>query len=610
VSPPEEVTVHGTKPKTRYLRTDDLRAEEVRSVPGTFGDPFQAIGAMPGVAATASGLPYFYVRGAPPADIGYFVDGVPLPTLFHIGPGPSVVAPASLDHISFFPGTAPARFGRFAGGIITGELARPSPVARGEAEIRLFDASAFAESPLDDASTAFVAGRYGYPNLLLSVFAPRLSLKYWDYSARVTRALCSADTLSLFVIGSYDDERDASQELIPISSQFHRIDLRYDHRWADGSVRLASTLGFDETSHQLSTDESEVVTATSGRLRLELEQELGAGSSVSAGADANAARYLYEFTGSQQETSPIDAEQIAGAYADFTLRPAEGLVLVPGARVDGYRTAGHLTFSFNPKLRARIGIAQDVTWVSAFGVAQQEPTYIVPVPGLRIDPSGGLQTTYQLAEGIETPLPWAMLGTLTAFYNAHRNMSDYVSDCGTLAQTCSIVQRVDGRSYGVEVFLQRAFTQRLGGWLSYTLSRAERRIGNVPYLSPFDRTHVLSLVMRYDFGKGIGVGVRGTYYSGRPDIPNFAFPGQSTTFAFGPGLLSQHRLPEFYRIDLRAEKRWNIGTHEWLAAILEFFDATLTKEAIDFQCNFVAGVCTAREIGPIALPSIGLAGGF
>ena len=87
---PIEVTVHGKKPSADPLGGQDLRGRDTRSVPGTFGDPFQAVAALPGIAPMASGLPYFYVRGAPPADTGYFVDGVPVPTLFHIGPGASL----------------------------------------------------------------------------------------------------------------------------------------------------------------------------------------------------------------------------------------------------------------------------------------------------------------------------------------------------------------------------------------------------------------------------------------------------------------------------------------------------------------------------------------
>jgi hypothetical protein len=121
---------------------------------------------------------------------------------------------------------------------------------------------------------------------------------------------------------------------------------------------------------------------------------------------------------------------------------------------------------------------------------------------------------------------------------------------------------------------------------------------------------VVSAVLRYDFGRGIDVGVRATFNTGRPDIPSFTLDGQTLPFALGAASVPQHRLPDFYRIDLRGEKRWTFSGRKWLAVVLEFFDATLNSEAVDFQCSIDQGVCTAAKVGPIALPSIGVEAGF
>src|SRR6185503_6973428 len=93
-----------------------------RLVPGAFGDPIRPVEALPGVAPTASGLPYFYLRGAPPANSGYFIDGIPVPLLFHIGPGASIVSPGAVERIDFFPGAAPSRYGSHLGGVIAAEM--------------------------------------------------------------------------------------------------------------------------------------------------------------------------------------------------------------------------------------------------------------------------------------------------------------------------------------------------------------------------------------------------------------------------------------------------------------------------------------------------------
>jgi hypothetical protein len=604
--PTTEVLVRGSRLPSRDAGSDRMQAQDARGVPGTFGEPLQAVESLPGISPMVSGLPYFYVRGAPPADTGYFIDGIPLPALFHIGPGPSVIPPPILERIDFFASNPPARYGRFVGGVIAAETTEPSPTARGEASVRLFDASALVEAPSSDGRTSvLVAGRYGYPDLLLSIFAPGLSLGYGDYTTRITHALTRADSISLFAIGAYDREQDASQNLTPVSSQFHRVDLRYDHRWGSGSVRLATTFGYDRTSDLSSNGPIE--TSVSSRFRLELDQRFGDAVRVSAGIDANGARISNEVPGASFATSFVS--QVGGAYVDVRLRPAPWVEIVPGVRVDAYTLATSSAGAVDPKLTARVGLGADVTWVSTFGIADQPPTFLLPVPGHVSDLSHGLQRTYQVSEGFEAVLPLALKGRVTGFYTSAHDLTDFVSDCGTFAQTCSVVDRVDGRTYGLEVLLERALSQRLGGWIAYTVSRAERRLGSAAYLSPFDRTHVVSAVVRYDFGHEVTAGLRGTYYSGRPDFPTFAF-GAATTFSAGPGQIAQHRLPPFYRIDARVDRRWNLGGGRWITAIAEFFDVTLSKEAIDFRCQLLTGQCSAQQIGPVALPSVGVEGGF
>ena len=119
---PEEVDVRGTR---QEIGQTTLSATDVREMPGAFGDPFRAIEALPGVTPVVSGLPFFYIRGAPPNDNAYFVDGIRVPLLFHVGIGEGVIHPALIDHVDFYPGAAPAAYGGSAGAVIDGSDARP-----------------------------------------------------------------------------------------------------------------------------------------------------------------------------------------------------------------------------------------------------------------------------------------------------------------------------------------------------------------------------------------------------------------------------------------------------------------------------------------------------
>ena len=142
----EPVTVLVTAEQRRELGSIYVPRHEARLVPGAFADPFRVIEVMPGVAPILSGIPYFYVRGAPPGNVGYFIDGIRVPLLFHVGAGPSVIAPALVDHVELFSAAYPARHGRYSGAIMAGETTEPAEWAHGEARARVFDAGAIAQT--------------------------------------------------------------------------------------------------------------------------------------------------------------------------------------------------------------------------------------------------------------------------------------------------------------------------------------------------------------------------------------------------------------------------------------------------------------------------------
>lgn len=64
------------------------------------------------------------------------------------------------------------------------------------------------------------------------------------------------------------------------------------------------------------------------------------------------------------------------------------------------------------------------------------------------------------------------------------------------------------------------------------------------------------------------------------------------------------RGPAFYRVDLRLEKRWQVGKQGWLSFVTEVMNATLSKE------TFASGTGEDTTIGPVTIPSVGVEGGF
>jgi hypothetical protein len=579
---------------------------EVRQLPGAFGDPFRALDALPGVTPIISGLPFFYVRGAPPGNVGYFIDGVRVPYLFHVGAGPSVIHPGMVDQVDLYPGGYPARYGRFSGGIVAASATAPRNQLHGEANVRIFDLGALAETGFADGKgTVLVGGRYSYTAAVISLIAPNTRLDYRDFQARTSYDVTPDDRVTLFTFGAYDLVAQTANgiESVLFGSEFYRADLRWDHRFsADTTARVAATIGFDQSRIPGEPRNSQ---DTSLGPRLELWHRVSSKLELRGGADAMLDRLradIRPYADPDDPTAkrfnalfPARDDVAMGTWADVVLRLGIW-ELIPGIRLDLYRSGGASDVGVDPRLASRIEVAPRVHVIHTFGLAHQPPSFLIPVPGLAIgNLQGGLQESIQSSAGAEVELPEAFTATATVFENIFHNMSDTLGVSRDPGDAASFKEpRSQGSAVGAELYLRRKLTRRLGGYVSYTLSRSERSVERERFLSTFDRTHVANAALAFDLGRNWRAGTRFTIYTGTPLIP----PGGNGLVA-PPRSLHPDRDPAFYRLDFRLEKRWYLTRpkNAWLAFVAEVMNATLHKEVLQGQ-----------EIGPVTIPSIGVEG--
>jgi hypothetical protein len=577
---------------------------EVRQLPGAFGDPFRAIEALPGVTPIASGLPFFYVRGAPPGNVGYFLDGVRVPYLYHVGLGPSIVHPGLVERVDLYPGGYPARFGRFAGGIVAGETTAPETELHGEANLRLFDAGLLAETGFAAGKgSLLLGGRYSYTAAIVSLLAPDTDLAYRDYQLRLSYALSPNDRITAFGFGSYDLVAQTQNDIYTVvfGSEFYRLDLRYDHTFgADGHLRSAVTLGFDQTRIGDQRNAQGRMLA----LRTELEQRLHPRLTLRAGADFTLDAFRAD---SRTYADPEDPDTVEfnnlfpprtdlalGGWADVVWKPTPQLEVTPGVRLDLFASGGTTALGIDPRIAARYEISKALRIVHAYGLAHQPPSFIVPIPGLTPGKlQGGLQTSLQTSAGVELDLFEATTASATLFHNAFFHMNDALGIPDGTTTGDALNQRSLGSAEGFELFVRRRLTQRIGGYLSYTLSRSSRELGGYSFPSAFDRTHVGSTALAYDLGRAWRAGMRFVFYTGIPKTT------PSRGLITPPPSEHPARDPSFYRLDVRLEKRWRLGERAWISFVFEVLNSTLQKET--FGDN---------QVGPVTIPSIGLEAGF
>jgi hypothetical protein len=621
-----EVVVRG---RTREPSATTLRRDDVRSLPGAFGDPFRALEALPGSGPLQSGTPYVILRGAAPGNTAVLIDGIPVPLLFHLAIGPSILPVQLIDHVDYWAGGAPARFGRAVGGVISAETRAPATEMRVFGQARFLDAGAMVESPFAGGRAyALVAGRYSYTAAALSLLSPGVELDYSDYQARAGVHLDERNELGLLAFGSHDRRGPIGGFVTTYSADFHRFDLRFDHALAQrGRLRVAGTLGLDASANEQASTSGE-----SARLRLELDRPLDATMRLRAGADASFAHVSGGRGRNEQRDFyatflyPRHDQMVTGAHADLVWQPMPKVELVPGVRADLYRfdvennwplalqseqLAAYVdglqapvegvttSLAVDPRLASRFGVVDNVAIIGTVGRHHQPASFFAPSPA--VQPAGyqrGLQSSYQRSAGVEVTLPAGLGATANVFSHEYRNANTFTS-CGfpkggfDLESAC-IGQRKNGDAIGLELLVRRSLSRRIGGLVAYTLSRYvdepvewPRRYLRVPgrVLSHFDHTHVLNVVLSANLGARWTAGARLFFHSGRAT-------SAGTT-----------RTSPFARLDVRVEKRWPLGRDGAISVVAEGLNVLFAREdgvvCPDAKCRLERGP-------PVVIPSLGV----
>ncbi len=158
--------------------------------------------------------------------------------------------------------------------------------------------------------------------------------------------------------------------------------------------------------------------------------------------------------------------------------------------------------------------------------------------------------------------------TVEAYYKHLQNQIDYRDGADVFSNEAIETSLLfgNGRAYGLEWMLRKK-AGKLTGWISYTLSKTERKINGINnnqwYNARQDRTHDIAIVGMYQLNKKWVLSANWIFYTGDAvTFPNGKYTvGGQTVYYYTNR--NGYRMPNYHRLDLGAtlqlkqRKKWS-----------------------------------------------------
>jgi TonB family protein len=626
-------------PPPREVTRRTIPREALTRIPGTRGDALRAVELLPGVGRPAFGGAALIVRGSAPGDSEVLLEGVPVPLLYHFGGLTSFFNSRLLDRIDFYPGNFSARYGRRTGGILDVGVRDPATDRfHGVAEFGVIDASLLAEGPITDELSVGASVRRSIIDVVFKALLDDSDIQitnapvYYDYQFVASWRPNPSDELRLLIYGSSDAFKAIFDESLgddpnvrgnaQLATRFHYHQLQWRHEFSDRARQDVSlSVGPTKLNFRFGDDLFFFGDFIDTSLRSEWRFQLVPAVELIVGTDVRVIPYNVRYRGPAPRQSEgaggtddasgedgIDIE-VGGVVARPAIFAELGLDLgdlrlVFGGRGDYFSDID--AFTFDPRLAGHYQVTDRFKLKAGVGLFSQPPEFQeanAEIGNPDLDPIRSLHVTaggdYEIDTGIEVGVE--------GFYKLLWDRA--IATVGGAPP--NFLSLGIGRIYGLEV---SGRIQPQGrdyfGYLSYTLSRSERRdhLDQDWRLFDFDQTHIFTAAYVHQLPRGWELGGTLRIVSGNPfsSIPGAARDLSSGVYTPLPGSVNSQRSPLFNRLDVRIEKKWVFDA--WRLAL--FLDVQnvynrQNREGIIYNFDYTE---TAPISGLPIIPALGIRG--
>ncbi|MEO5650566.1 MAG: TonB-dependent receptor [Ginsengibacter sp.] len=594
-----------------------LSTREIKNIPVLFGekDVLKTIQLLPGIKPAGDGNAGFFVRGGSSDQNQILLDEANVYNASHLLGFFSTFNSDAIKDVTVYKGGMPAQYGGRLSSVLDIKMNdgnnQDYNVSGG---IGLISAKLNAEGPLQEGKSSFlVTGRRTYADMFLKISSDtaisKSRLYFYDLNTKMNYELGEKDKLFLSGyfgkdnLGFGDDfeikwgnstatarwNHIFSNKLFSntsliysnynfeiriisgandfnIYSQIRDWNLKQDYQW-NASSRNNIRFGWSSTFHtvrpgEITASETSSLLSKKQQKRYSFEKAVYATNTWKA-SDKLELTYGARFTalsvlgkgdfytlnddGQIVDTTSYKTGEVVKTY--WNLEPRLAL---------GYRFNKSLSFkaSYARNVQNMHLISNSTSsrptdkWISSSNIIKPEISDQVSLG------------YYKNLDGDNYEL------TTEVYYKSMQNQIDYRNAADVFSAEAIETQLLfgKGRAYGIE-WLFRKKTGKFTGWLSYTLSKTERKIDGINndqwYNARQDRTHDVAIVGMYQLNNKWALSANWVFYTGDAvTFPNGKYTvGEQTVYYYTNR--NKYRMPAYHRLDLgatlqlRKKKKWN-----------------------------------------------------
>lgn len=607
--------------KSMEMGVEKIALNEVEKIPVLFGekDVLKTIQLRPGVKSAGEGSSGFYVRGGKADQNLILLDEATVFNASHLLGFFSVFNADALKDVKLYKGTQPAQYGGRLSSVLDIHMKEGNNQNFGvSGGIGLIASRLSVEGPIVKGKGSFsVSGRRTYADVLLKAVNKDFKdakLYFYDLNAKANYQLGEKDRL--YLSGYFGQDVFGYDDLFGFNWGNKTGTLRWNHLFGNNLFSNTSVIysNYDYEIDISSDDYERYIISRIQNFNLKQDFEYFAGTRSEFRFGLNSIYYKFipgVITDKEVPTSELDHTYgwENAVYGYQVYKPNANLNVEYGLRLTSFSNVGAATFyeyddeenktdstslsggeigntyfNLEPRFALNYIINPETSLKFAYGRNAQylhllsnstsgNPTDVWISSSPNVKPELSDQVSLGFFKNLREN---AYEFSAEVYYKYLQNQIDY-KDGAQLQFNENVESQLlygKGRAYGLELMLNKK-AGKLHGWVSYTLSRTEKKIDGINngsyYPSTQNRTHDLSVVAMYDLSKKWSLSASWIYYTGSAvTFPSGKYSIDGNVYNYYTER-NGYTMPNYHRLDLgatwiarkteKSESSWNFSLY-------------------------------------------------